>query len=246
VAAGRDTFRLPVDWAQAEPADGAYDEAVFDTYGRVCEAGRACGVEPVIVLHHAGLPGWLGPDFWLRLEAPARFGAWATAVADRLGDHSRRMVTLVEPNALAWRAWLTGSQPPCRVGAVGDLVRALDHMLAAHVAAHAAAHLDRPNAIVTLELRAVPVYEVDGLLLDVLVARSHGVARYDLGPWLTERRRDWYQKRRPPTFAGAILRRAARSAIPLDQALPRAVVAAFDGVHERLIDDDLLPAGNPP
>jgi len=187
----------------------------------------------VVVLHRSDLPGWLGPDFWLRLDAPARFGRWAAATVDRLGTCCGQVVTLVEPNAVAWRAWLTGTLPPHRVGAVGDLVRALDHMLAAHVAARAAVHLARPDAVVDLEIRPVPVYEVDGLLHDVLAARDHGVGRYDLRPWLTERRRDWYRKRRPPTLAGAALRRAARSAFPLEQALPCTVAAVYDGTSTR-------------
>ncbi len=229
VAADGGTFRLPLDWGRAEPADGSYDEALFEGYADACEEARGRGLDPVIVLHQTGPPGWLGPAFWLRLDAPARFGRWAAATVGRLGPYCREVITLVEPNAVAWRSWLTGTLPPYRVGAVGDLVRALDHMLAAHVLGQAAVHLDRPDAIVDLEIRSVPVYEVHGLLHDVLAARDHGVARYDLRAWLTVRRRDWYQKRPPPTFAGAVLRSAARSAIPLEQALPCAVVALYDG-----------------
>ncbi len=228
MAGGLGSFRVPIDWGGAEPADGHYDEAVFDECARVCRAGRARGVEPVIVLHHVGLPEWLGPDFWVRLEAPIRFGAWATTVADRLGEHCAQVVTLVEPNAVAWRGWITGSVPPHRVGAVGDLVRALDHLLAAHVVARAAVRARRPGARVTLKTAPLPVYELHGLLLDVLVAPALGVGRYDLGPWLGQRRRDWYQVRPPPTFAGAAARHLARNAIPLDQALPRAIAAVYD------------------
>lgn len=227
VTAGRTTFRLHVDWARAEPAEGAYDEAVFQGYARVCDAGRARGVAPVVVLHHIDRPRWLGDDFWLRLESPAMFGAWAAVVADRLGDQCRQVVTFVEPNHACWQAWITGALPPHRVAAVGDLVRALDHVLAAHVAAEHAVRLVRPDGDVTLELRAELAYELDGLLLDILGARARGVARYDLRPWLSERRRDWYVKRATPTVAGAVLRRMARSAIPLEQAFPRSVAAVY-------------------
>jgi len=228
VASGGDTFRVEVDWARAEPVEGAYDEAVFEDYARACDADRARGVAPVIVLHHRSRPDWLGADFWLRLESPARFAKWAEAVTGRLGDRYRRVVTLVEPNVECWQAWITGARPPHRVGAVGDLVRSLDHVLAAHVAARSAVKRVDAGAEVTLELGTRPVYELDGLLVDVLGARAQGVGRYELRPWLTERRRDWYVKRSPPTLLGAVLRRMARSAIPLDQALPRAVAALYE------------------
>lgn len=221
-------FRLGVDWARAEPVEGAYDEGVFEDYARACDAGRARGVAPVIVLHHGSRPDWLGADFWLRLESPARFAGWAEAVTHHLGDRCRQVVTLVEPNVECWRAWITGARPPHRVAAVGDLVRSLDHVLAAHAAARTAVNRADPDAEVTLELGAQPVYELDGLLVDVLCARAQGVGRYELRPWLTERRRDWYVNRSPPTFLGAVLRRMARSAIPLDQALPRAVAALYE------------------
>jgi len=227
-ACGWDTFRLNVDWARAEPVEGAYDEALFEGYARVCDAGRARGVAPVIVLHNGRPPDWLGSDFWLRLESPSRFATWAGAVADRLGDRCRRVVTFVEPNVECWQAWITGALPPHRVGAVGDLVRSLDHVLAAHVAARPVVHRVQPDASVNVELGARPVYELEGLLIDILGARAQGVGRYDLRPWLIERRRDWYLKRPPPTVAGAVLRRMARSAIPLDQALPRAVAALYE------------------
>ncbi len=228
--------RFPADWAGAEPTEGHYDAAVFERLEAACAASRAQGLRPVAVLHHVGLPPWLGPDFWLRLEAPDRFATWAAAVADRLGDDCPDLVTLVEPNAVAWRTWITGSLPPCRVGATGDLVRALDHMLTAHVVARAKVHADRPDVVVALQTAAMPVYELDGLLLDVLAAPTHGVARYDLRSWLIDRRRDWYRNRPPPTTAGALARRVARSAIPLEQALPRAVAAVFDGAHEQPVD----------
>ncbi len=241
----RSEGRFPIDWARAEPAEGRYDPAVFESVEAGCAASRAQGLPPVVVLHQVELPRWLGPDFWLGLEAPARFAAWATAVADRLGDSHLDVVTLVEPNVVAWQAWITGALPPRRVGATGDLVRALDHMLSAHVLAHAVLHARRPDAVAALEIGTMPVYELDGLLGDVLASRAAGVDRYDLRGWLTDRRRDWYQRRTPATVTTAALRRVARSVVPLDQALPRTVAAVFDGAHEWPVDQSPGPADRP-
>jgi len=241
----RSEGRFAIDWARAEPTEGRYDESVFQSLQAGCAASRAQGLLPVVVLHHVGLPRWLGPDFWLSLEAPARFASWATAVADRLGDDWPNVVTFVQPNVVAWRAWITGSLPPRRVGAVGDLVRALDHMLTAHVLAHAVFHARRPDAVVALDSGTMPVYELDGLLLDVFASRAAGVGRYELREWLTERRRDWYQRRAPATLTTRGLRRLSRSAVPLDQALPGTIAAVFDGVHEWPVDGSPGPADRP-
>jgi beta-glucosidase/6-phospho-beta-glucosidase/beta-galactosidase len=246
VDAGCDAFRLSVEWARCEPTEGRLDPAALDRYAAVLDACHDRGLLPVAALHHFTHPHWLGPDFWLRQEAPERFGHWAGAVADRLGDRCRHWVTINEPNALAALTWMTGAFPPGRVGAVGDLVRALDHLLAAHVLAHEALHRRRPDAVVSVNNHASSVYELDRLLIDVLLARARGVDRHRLGEWLGRRRQDWYDAIPPAGRLEAVIRAVARSAVPLEQALPRAVAAVWDGPRERPLDAVLVDYYNPP
>ncbi|MFN2608043.1 MAG: family 1 glycosylhydrolase [Acidimicrobiales bacterium] len=240
VAAGCDAFRLSVEWARCEPDEGRLDEDAFERYAAILDGCRERGMLPVVALHHFAHPAWLGPGFWLRLESPARFARWATVVAERLGRRCRHWITLNEPNALAALAWVTGAFPPGRIGAPGDLVRALDHTLAAHVLAHAAVHRHRPDAMASLTTHATSVYELDRLLVDVLAARSRGVLRADLGDWLRGRRNDWYGGLPRPRPLEALVRRVVATAVPLEQALPRAVAAVYDGPHERPLDAVLV------
>ena len=234
VAAGCDAFRFSVEWARCEPADGHVDDTAFDRYVAILDACRDRGVEPLVTLHHFTHPAWLGPDFWLRPDSPERFASWVAIAVDRLADRCRRWVTLNEINALAVQSYLTGMFPPGRVGGVPSLVRSLDHLLAAHVLAHETIHRRQPGATVTTNNYCMSVYELDRLLVDVLLARSHGVGRDEVGAWLVERRRQ-----QPGIGASAVewlLRRMAASLIRLELALPRALAAVYDGPHERPLD----------
>ena len=236
VAAGCDAYRLSVEWARGEPVEGEVDETALDRYAAILDACAERGLEPVVALHHYTHPAWLGSDFWLRLDSPQRFAAWAARVVERLSPRCRRWITLNEINGHAVQTYVLGALPPGRRAANGDLVRALDHMLAAHVLTYEAVHRRQPDATVSTNNHASSLYELDRLLLDVLLARSRGVARAELRAWLGERRATYYAGLAPPSAPDTVLRRLTASIVPLEQALPRAVAAAYGSAFARTLD----------
>ncbi|HEX2118992.1 MAG TPA: family 1 glycosylhydrolase [Acidimicrobiales bacterium] len=235
VAAGCDAFRLSVEWARCEPAEGAFDEPAFDRYRTILDACRQRGLRPTVCLHHFTHPRWLGPGFWLRLGSPERFAAWVAATVDRLGDRCDRWLTINEINGYAVQAFVLGAHPPGRFLAFGDLVRSLDHLLAAHVLAYDAIHRRQPDAVVSTDNHASSLYELDRMLLDVLLARSAGVDRTSLGDWLAARRTEQYRQL-GGTRADNMLRAMTGSIVPLDRALPRTLGALYDGPAPRPLD----------
>jgi len=237
VAAGCDAFRFSVEWARCEPAEGQMDESAFDRYRAILAACHERGLRPTVCLHHFTHPNWLGPDFWMGLDSPRRYAAWVSAAVARLADGCANWLTLNEINGYAVQAYVLGTLPPGRLLAHGHLVRTLDHMLAAHVLGHAAVHRARPDAVVSTDNHASSLYELDRLLLDVLLARGDGIGRADLREWLADRRsRQNDALGRSARRADAVIRRMTGSIIPLDQAFPRAVAAVYDGPHERPLD----------
>ena len=183
------------------------DELGVRSWARAVDAGAT------VVLHD-------GPDErWLALDAPERFAEWATVVRDRL-PMVRSWVSVQGLNR--WpveRYWSSGLH---RI-ASGRMLRALDHQLAGHALA---AHL-LPGATDPGLVEDRRAYELHGLLADVLAARAQGVGRHDVGPWLRERKAAFDAAHPVVTPRQWMVRRLAATAIPLEQALPRALGAVY-------------------
>lgn len=241
VAAGCDSFRLSVEWARCEPAEGMLDEEALGRYRAILEACRVRGLEPVVTISHFTHPAWLGEDFWLRPESPERLGAWAELVVDRLGGLCTKWVTVNEPNVLAVESYVAGAFPPGRLGDAGAAVRALDHMLAAHVRCYEAIHRRQPEALAAVNNYCLSVYELDQLFIDVLSAPAAGVSRDDLRPWLAERRARWHDRRIRPgqgleRLKELALRQLAARLVPLERALPDTMAAVYRSPFPRSLD----------
>ncbi len=186
---GCNSFRLSVEWARVVPDPGVVDSAALQRYVSIVRSCLDRGLDPLVTLHHFTHPAWLGEDFWLRPDASARYRAWAEVAVEALAPMVRHWVTINEINVLAVGTWSLGMFPPGRRLALGDVAIAEDNLLAAHVAGYEVIHRARPDAIVTTNNSCMSIYELDRLLTDLLLARSMGVGREEVGDWLAERRR---------------------------------------------------------
>jgi beta-glucosidase/6-phospho-beta-glucosidase/beta-galactosidase len=238
VAAGCDSFRLSVEWARCEPTEGDLDGDAIDRYRTILDACHERGLEPLVTFHHFTHPAWLGADFWLDTDSPDRFAEWVAVALLAFGDRCHQWVTLNEINIYALQTYLTGVFPPGRRFDVAATVRTLDHMLAGHVLAYEVVKEQQPDATVTTNNFPFSVYELDRLLVDILLARDEGISRDDLGSWLGQRRAGYYARlpQAPHRLTESLLRTRASRSIPLDQALPRAVHAVYDSPHTRALD----------
>jgi beta-glucosidase/6-phospho-beta-glucosidase/beta-galactosidase len=241
-ALGCDSFRLSVEWARVVPDCGGVDRSALDRYRAIVEACVDRGLTPLVTLHHFTHPAWLGEDLWLRPDAPARFAAYARVVVSALAGSVRHWVTLNEVNVLALMTYVLGAFPPGRTAAFGDAAVALDNLLCAHVFAYDTIHAERNDAVVTTNNASVSVYEYDRLLVDLLLARSHGVDRRDLDAWVAERRRRHYALLPAPGVGEHLLRRAAARLAPYagtgrPRRTPRRLLDAIDASpNERTLD----------
>ncbi|MHB8220052.1 MAG: family 1 glycosylhydrolase [Acidimicrobiales bacterium] len=185
---GCNAFRLSVEWARLEPESGVLDGAALDRYVEILEMCTARGLAPVVTLHHFTHPWWLGEEFWLTPGSPDLFAAHVARIVPLLVDHCRHWITVNEPNILALMGWVAGATPPGRRGAVSDAWAVVDNLLTAHVLARRAIRAVQPDALVSTNTSASTLYDYDRVLVDLLVARSHGVERPELDAWVGQRR----------------------------------------------------------
>ncbi|HVR47313.1 MAG TPA: family 1 glycosylhydrolase [Candidatus Binatia bacterium] len=154
-------FRLSLSWARLEPEPGAWSDEAFAHYRDVLQAIRDAGMSAVVTLVHNSWPlhvqaagngaGPLDPGF------PDRVTAFATEVAQRLGDLIDYYVTLNEPNQLVY-GWIKGfwmrayamppGQPPYQSGdaQMDDVLTLIPNLFRAHAKARDAIRRIRPNA----------------------------------------------------------------------------------------------------
>jgi beta-glucosidase/6-phospho-beta-glucosidase/beta-galactosidase len=194
-----------------------------------------------VTLHHFTHPAWLGEDFWVRADAPEHFVRWVDLALEHLSGRCSIWITLNELNVLAILSYLLGVFPPGRRRDVAAALRSLDHLRTAHVLAYRAIRRRKPDAVVGTNNSCSSLYELDRMLIDILLGRSLGAERHDLDRWLDERRSRYYAAI-PATGHGvrrlleAGLRRLSAGVVPLDRALPRAVAAVYDGNERPPLD----------
>ena len=186
------------------------DELGVRSWARAVDAGAT------VVLHDGA------DDRWQRLDAPERFAEWARVVADRL-PACRSWVTVSGLNR-----WPVERYVGVRTLATGRLLRAYDHQLAAH-ALVAASLPGRVDPGLVDDDRA---YELRALLDDILAAPSRGVPRAEVGWHLRERKAAWEADHPAATPRRRLARRLAATAIPLEQALPRALGAIYAAARQ--------------
>lgn len=154
-------FRLSLSWARVEPAPGQWESAAFQHYREVLRYIRDAGMATVVTLHHNTWPlhvqaagdgaGMLDPGF------PDRLGAYAAAVAQRLGDLIDYYVTINEPNQLVYgyiKGWWMRAYPmppglePFATSAqqMDAVLQLIPNLFRAHARARAAIRTVRPDS----------------------------------------------------------------------------------------------------
>jgi beta-glucosidase len=115
-AHGIGAYRVVVEWARIEPADGRRDHEAVERYRRVLESARAHGLAPWIGLHHYSSPGWfVDAGSWHDDRSRGRW--WPRHVAfcgEAFGDLAAGWVPVYEPATYAAACWLSGTLPPGR------------------------------------------------------------------------------------------------------------------------------------
>ncbi len=210
VRLGLNAFRLGIEWTRLWPARGAeLDRAALKRYAEILRTCQRAGLEPVVTLHHFTHPAWLGPDPWLEPGTPELFARYVrdlcTALNPLLDRPLRWIITINEPNMLVLNTYL-GRQFPGRArSGLAQVTRGLGLLLRAHVLAYRAIHEvyrqhGWPAPRVTFNNYCSDLYWSDKVILDLCAARSRGVARRDIEPFIVEQAREFDR-----TFANARL-----------------------------------------
>lgn len=136
---GVDAYRFSVSWPRVQPGgSGPVDPRALDGYEALVDGLLDRGIRPWVALYRWDLPLELMLDGgWLLRDTADRFGDYAAAVADRLGDRVEAWVTLDDPFAHMALGHAVGVDAP-GLTLLGEAFPVTHHLLLGHARAVAA------------------------------------------------------------------------------------------------------------
>jgi beta-glucosidase len=131
---GISAYRFSVAWPRIFPeGTGAPNEQGLDFYDRLVDGLRRRGIEPMLTLYHWDLPLALErKGGWRNRDTARAFGAYAEAVARRLGDRVRLWVTFNEMPCIIHLGHREGSHAPGAKEPEKVVRQLTHHLLVAH------------------------------------------------------------------------------------------------------------------
>ncbi|MFF8490597.1 GH1 family beta-glucosidase [Streptomyces albidoflavus] len=169
---GVDSYRLSIAWPRVHPqGDGPVNEAGIAFYDRLVDALLEAGITPNVTLYHWDLPQALQDrGGWPARETAEHFAAYASTVAERLGDRVSRWATLNEPLCSAWIGHLEGTMAP-GLRDIDAAVKASYHLLLGHGLAAQAVRAASPHAKIGIVNNLSTVYAATDSEADQAAAR---------------------------------------------------------------------------
>lgn len=139
-------YRLGLEWARIEPADGHFDEAALGHYRRELRLLRDRGIKPLVTLHHFNDPGWFSESGGFAVEGSHEaFVRYVDRVVSEFAGLADEWITINEPNVFAYYGYRQGTWPPGR-RSTRNMLAALTGMARAHIAAYERIHALQPHA----------------------------------------------------------------------------------------------------
>jgi len=128
---GIDAYRFSLAWPRLQPEGrGGLNRNGLAFYDQLLDALLAGGISPMVTLSHWDTPAALRGG-WLNRDTAGRFGDYAHAVGEALGDRVDAWVTLDEPATVMINGYALGSDAPGRA-LLFDSLPAAHHQLLAH------------------------------------------------------------------------------------------------------------------
>ncbi|TMM38115.1 MAG: beta-glucosidase [Actinobacteria bacterium] len=157
---GVGVYRFSVAWPRIQPTGtGPANPKGIAFYDRLVDALLERGIAPAVTLFHWDLPQAVQDDGgWANRDTAARFGEYAEAVSDALGDRVAVWLTLNEPYVHLALGYVLGMHAPGLAG-TRDLLPVVHHQLLGHGLA-AAAVRRHPGARVGIANNYTPVWAV--------------------------------------------------------------------------------------
>jgi beta-glucosidase len=141
---GANTYRISINWTRVEPRPGVFSAKGLAYYGRVIDAMRAKGIQPLITLNHWDYPMWVSDQGgWTNPKTVDDFAAMTTQIVQRWGTKVHLWLTF---NEEFFFEFIEQGNVPLTQDQVLEM-RA--NLISAHRRAYDIVHAGSPHALVS-------------------------------------------------------------------------------------------------
>lgn len=128
--------RLDIEWSRVEPEDGVFDEGAVAYYREEIRNIAGQGIPVLLALHSFDNPLWLEERGAFAVKDNIScFLRYVRKIVESVGDLVSEYITVNEPNAYAYNAYLKGTLPPGRKSFL-LMSRVMTNIAAAHIEAY--------------------------------------------------------------------------------------------------------------
>lgn len=145
---GANAFRFSVSWSRVEPEQGRWDAVALARYRRLVDTLAALGVEPVVTCFHYTYPGWFHEKIRGPRPGPSTPSRDSSAARPKLSAPRSGSTPFSTSRSSSSSGGFLGGELPPGISRASAARKALDNILAAHVAAAAAIREVVPGAAV--------------------------------------------------------------------------------------------------
>lgn len=130
-------YRLSLDWSRLQTAPNApFEKTVIKEYRDFLSLLKEKGTYIMLVAHHFTNPLWFdNAGHWWGKDAVKYFSNYVEQLVEHFGDLVNNWNTFNEPGVYLTNGFLTGNFPPHKKMAIRLMVKSMNNMAAANVAA---------------------------------------------------------------------------------------------------------------
>ena len=137
---GVQTYRLGVEWARMEPAEGFFDEKAIARFKEEILLLIGMGIAPLVTFQRFTNPLWFEKKGgWANYENIRLFLLFVEKMVRSLGHLVSEYITFDEANVYAVNGYMTGAWPP-GLRKTGLAMRVMSNMATAHIKAYRLIH----------------------------------------------------------------------------------------------------------
>lgn len=143
------SFRFTIEWSRVEPEEGVFNAEALKHYEDYIDSLHDLGVEPILNIWHWTHPSWFEDKGAFTRRKNIKYFIRFIKKISPLLQKVTWIVTINEPNNVAWFQYVSGEWPPAESGKYLKALRTYINLISAHKKAYIVIKRINPSSEIT-------------------------------------------------------------------------------------------------